>query len=152
MKTIYKTIFVIGLGITSLTVSAQKDTTLTRQVLLEREYNPTLQDASKINTTPNIYTPAVKQGNINFVSTTPQIKLQNNQLGASAPGDIKTNVDFSKKRGYLILGGGTDGNLDGAAGYRILDSEKDRLDLFGNYDATSRRSIIWIKKTIWTKM
>ena len=137
MKTIYKTIFVIGLGITSLTVSAQKDTTLTRQVLLEREYNPTLQDASKINTTPNIYTPAVKQGNINFVSTTPQIKLQNNQLGASAPGDIKTNVDFSKKRGYLILGGGTDGNLDGAAGYRILDSEKDRLDLFGNYDATS---------------
>lgn len=137
MKTIYKTIFVIGLGITSLAVSAQKDTTLTRQVLLEREYNPTLQDASKINTTPNIYTPVVKQGNINFVSSTPQIKLENNQLGASAPGDIKTNVDFSKKRGYLILGGGTNGNLDGAAGYRILDSEKDRLDLFGNYDATS---------------
>ncbi|MFV0539377.1 MAG: hypothetical protein ACK5M3_18725 [Dysgonomonas sp.] len=137
MKAIYKTIFVIGLGITSLTVSAQKDTTLTRQVLLEREYNPTLQDASKINTTPNIYTPVIKQGNINFVSSTPQIKLENNQLGASAPGDIKTNVDFSKKRGYLILGGGTNGNLDGAAGYRILDSEKDRLDLFGDYDATS---------------
>lgn len=137
MKAIYKTIFVLGLGITSLAVSAQKDTTLTRQVLLEREYNPTLQDASKINATPNIYTPVVKQGNINFVSSTPQIKLDNNQLGASAPGDIKTNVDFSKKRGYLMLGGGTNGNLDGAAGYRIVDGERDRLDLFGNYNATS---------------
>lgn len=145
MKTIYRTIFVIGLGITSLTVSAQKDTILTRQVLLEREYNPTLQDASKINTTPNIYTPVIKQGNINFVSSTPQIKLENNQLGASAPGDIKTNVDFSKKRGYLILGAGTNGNFDGAAGYRILDSEKDKLDLFGDYDATSG-SIKYLEK------
>lgn len=137
MKAIYKTIFVIGLGITSLAVSAQKDTTLTRQVLLEREYNPTLQDASKINTTPDIYTPVIKQGSINFVSSTPQIKLDNNRLGASAPSDIKTNVDFTKKRGYLMLGGGTNGNLDGTAGYRIVDGERDRLDLFANYDATS---------------
>lgn len=137
MKTIYKTIFVIGCGLISLGVSAQKDTTLTRQVLLERDYNPTLQDASKINTLPNIYTPALKQGAIKFVSTTPQIKLNNNQLASSAPADIQTAIDFSKKRGYLLLGGGTHGNIDGAAGYRILDSKTDRLDIFGNYNAAS---------------
>lgn len=137
MKAIYKTIFVIGCGLISLTVSAQKDSTLTRQVLLERDYNPTLQDASKINTTPNIYTPVVKQGDIKFVSTTPQIKLENNQLGTSTPGEIKTNIDFSKKRGYLIFGGGTHGNLDGAAGYRIVNGERDRLDFFGVYTSSS---------------
>lgn len=137
MKTIYKSILAIGLGIISLTASAQKDSTLIRQVLLERDYNPTLQDASKINTTPNIYSPAIPQKDIKYVSNTPQITLSNNQLGASAPGDIKTNVDFSKKRGYLLLSGGTHGNLDGALGYRIVDSSSDQLDLFGSYLSSS---------------
>lgn len=137
MKTIYKSILVIGLGIISLTASAQKDSTLIRQVLLERDYNPTLQDASKINTTPNIYSPAIPKKDIKYVSNTPQITLSNNQLGTSAPGDIKTNVDFSKKRGYLLLSGGTHGNLDGALGYRIVDSSTDRLDLFGSYLSSS---------------
>lgn len=137
MKAIYKSIFVIGLGIFSLTASAQKDTTLTRQVLLERDYNPTMQDASKINTLPSIYTPTIKDMEFKFVSSTPQITLKNNQLGSAESGDIKTNVDFSKKRGYINLAGGTHSNIDGTAGVRIISTESDRLDFFGGHISTA---------------
>lgn len=137
MKTIYKSIFVIGLGIVSLTAAAQKDSTLIRQVLLEREYNPTLQDASKINTMPSIYSPAMKTRDVNYISSTPRITLSNSQLGTAESGDIKTNVDFSKKRGYLNLGAGTHSNLDGALGYRIVNAERDRLDIFATHSSTS---------------
>lgn len=137
MKTIYKSIFVIGLGILSLTASAQKDSTFTRQVLLQRDYNPTMQDASKINTLPSIYTPEVKTKEFKFVSSAPQVKLSNNQLGSAEPGDIRTNVDFSRKRGYINLAGGTHGNLEGVAGVRILNTNTDRLDFFGTHTSTS---------------
>lgn len=137
MNTLYKSIFVIGLGIVSLTATAQRDSVLTRQVLLEREYNPTLQDASKINTMPSIYTPEVRAKDFKFVSSAPQLTISNNQLGKVSSGDINTNVDFSKKRGYINLGAGTHSNLDGAAGIRILNSATDRLDLFATHSSTS---------------
>lgn len=137
MKTLYKSIFVIGLGIISLTASAQKDSTLIRQVLLERDYNPTLQDASKINTTPFIYTPTVKTKDFQYISTAPQLTLGNNQLGSAESGDIKTNVDFNKRRGYVVLGAGSHSNIEAAAGYRILNSATDRLDIFATHSSTS---------------
>lgn len=140
MKTLYKSIFVIGLGIISLTATAQttrKDSTLTRQVLLERDYNPTLQEASKVNTMPSIYTPTVTARDLDYVSSAPQLRLSNNQLGSAESGDIKTSVDFDKKRGYLNLGAGSHKNIQGAAGYRILNSATDRLDIFATHSSTN---------------
>lgn len=137
MKTIYKSILVIGLGIISLTVSAQKDSTITRQVMLERDYVPTMQSASRYNTQGDIYSPTIRPKEIKFVSTTPQITLDNNKLGASESGDIKTDVAFDKKRGYLLFGAGTSGNLEGALGYRLVNGERDRLDFFGTYSGTN---------------
>ncbi|MDR2955403.1 MAG: hypothetical protein LBV43_10005 [Prevotella sp.] len=140
MKTTYKFIFLISSVIVSLSAVAQtnrSDSAMNRQVLLEREYNPTLQGASKVNTTPSIYTPVIKGKEFNFISTTPQVKVDNSQIGSAQSGDIRTNIDYSKKRGYLNFAAGTHGNLDGAAGVRIVNATNDRLDLFGTYGATS---------------
>ncbi len=137
MNTLYKSILIAGLGMVSLAAMAQKDSTLTRQVLLEREYNPTMLDASKINTTPSIFTPEVKAKQFNFVSSAPQLNITSNQLGKVSSGDINTTVDFSKKRGYLDIGGGTHANIEGAAGVRIINSATDRLDLFATHSSTN---------------
>lgn len=146
MKNIlYKSAFILTVSLFSLTVTAQKDSTLTRQVLLERDYNPTLQEASRINNTPAIYTPVIKSKELRYLSSVPQISVSNNRLGAAAPGEMGTNVDYSKKRGYLNLGAGNNSNLDGAAGYRIVNSDRDRLDLFGSHLSTSS-SIDYIQK------
>ena len=137
MKALYKSVFVIALGIVSLTATAQKDSTLIRQVLLERDYNPTLQDASKVSTQPSIYSPVIKAKELKFVSTVPQITLTNNKLGSAAPSDINTTVDYSKKRGYLVLGAGNNSNLEGAFGYRLVNGERDRLDISATHSSTS---------------
>ncbi|EGK03050.1 hypothetical protein [Dysgonomonas gadei] len=137
MKILYKSVFVIALGIVSLTATAQKDSTLIRQVLLERDYNPTLQDASKVNTQPSIYSPVIKAKELKFVSTVPQITLTNNKLGSAAPSDINTGVDYSKKRGYLVLGAGNNSNLEGAFGYRLVNGDRDRLDISATHSSTS---------------
>ncbi len=135
MKNIHKSILVAALGLISLTTAAQKDTTLTRQVMLEREYTPTLQDASKINSLPSIYEPTIAKRDARFVSQPPQISLANNLLGSVASGDIKTDIEYSKKRGYLIFGGGTNANLDGAFGYRLVNSGNDRLDISATHNS-----------------
>lgn len=149
MKTLYKSVFVIALGIVSLTATAQKDSTLIRQVLLERDYNPTLQDASKVNTQPSIYSPVIKAKELKFVSTVPQITLTNNKLGSAAPSDINTGVDFSKKRGYLVLGAGNNSNLEGAFGYRLVNGNRDRLDVFATHSSTSA-NVDYINADLYT--
>ncbi|WP_036930407.1 hypothetical protein [Prevotella sp. 10(H)] len=136
-KAIYNSIFAIGLGVVSLTATAQKDSTLIRQVMLERDYNPTLQDASKVNTQPFIYSPEIKAKELKFVSSVPRITITNNQLGSVKPSDIRTGVDFNKKRGYLVLGAGNNSNLEGAFGYRIVNGERDRLDIFATHSSSS---------------
>ncbi|MDR1884143.1 MAG: hypothetical protein LBR26_15390 [Prevotella sp.] len=136
MKTLYRSVFTIALGVASLAAAAQKDSTLIRQVLLERDYNPTLQGASKVNTQPSIYSPVIKAGELKFVSTVPRITLINNKLGSAEPGDTRTGVDYSRKRGYLVLGAGNNSNLEGALGYRIVNGERDRLDIFATHGST----------------
>ncbi|MBK5720478.1 hypothetical protein JGH11_06305, partial [Dysgonomonas sp. Marseille-P4677] len=136
-KILYKSVFAMALGFVSLAAVAQKDSTIIRQVLLERDYNPTLQDASKINTLPSIYSPIIKPKELKYLSSVPQISLANNKLGSAEPGDIKTGVDYSKKRGYLNLGAGSNSNIEGALGYRIVHATRDRLDIFATHSSTS---------------
>ena len=67
MKTIYniKALCVMALLGSVATISAQEDKTkeknLNREMTLEREYDPTVQDASKVNTLPVIKEPVVKK-------------------------------------------------------------------------------------------
>ena len=72
MKTIYniKALCVMALLGSVATVSAQENKTkeknLNREMTLEREYDPTVQDASKVNTLPVIKGPVVKKKAIDY--------------------------------------------------------------------------------------
>ena len=80
MKTIYniKALCVMALLGSVATVSAQEDKTkeknLNREMTLEREYDPTVQDASKVNTLPVIKEPVVKKMAIDYATFTPPIR------------------------------------------------------------------------------
>lgn len=140
MRTIYQSILLIGLSAASLTLNAQtvaKDTVLNKQVILQREYSPTINEASRINSNPSIFEPNVQKKSLNFEQKAPQLLINNNRLGDSRAGEIMTDVEYSKKRGYAQIAAGNYANIDGALGYRIVNSERDRLNLFGSYDATS---------------
>lgn len=141
MNRLYKTLFIgsLGLSVASTNISAQtaaKDTAFNRHVSLEREYTPTIQDASKINTLPALYEPAKKQYGIKFENSIPNTNISSHPVGDTGSGDIKTNIAFSKHRGYLLFGAGMYSNLEGAGGYRIVDSANDRFDLFATHNST----------------
>jgi len=141
MNNIYRT-SIVGLFVFTISGmnmlaqnTAAKDTVLNRQVYLEREYTPTIQDAAKVNTLPALHQPERKQYNINFEHALPSIRFAAYPIGDPGSGDIRTNIDFSKHRGYLRFGAGMYANLDGALGYRIVDSEKDRFDIFATHNS-----------------
>lgn len=139
MKTINK-IKVYGvvalLGASSM-VSAQEDATnyMNREMTLEREYDPSVQDANKVNTLPVIKEPEVRKIPIDYASfALPTDPMKEIHLLSS--GNILTDISYNKKRGYLNLAGGTYMNLNGDAGYHILSSDKDQLNIFFSHRST----------------
>lgn len=142
MNIIYKKGILIGLlgfGILSTNMYAQavKDTTLNRQVNLEREYTPIIQDASKINTVPARHITEQTQHALKFENTAPTLKLSSYPIADTGSGDINTKINFDKHRGYLSFGGGMYLNLEGTLGYRIVDSTNDQFDLFATHNSTN---------------
>lgn len=140
MNKLHKSILLVILGCTAITATAQNksnDTTYTRQVLLERDLNPTLNDAAKINTMPSVYEVTVTKYNAQFTEDVPQVPLKNNVLGQVSAGDIGTKIDFSKKRGYLTLGAGMNSNFEGAGGVQIVNSVTDQLGIYANHSSMS---------------
>lgn len=117
--------------------TAAKDTLLNRQVSLEREYTPTIQDASKINTLPALHEPQKKQYDIRFENAAPSVNFASYPIGDTGSGDIRTGITSSKQRGYLNFGAGMYSNLEGALGYRIVDAPNDQFDLFGTHNSTN---------------
>lgn len=141
MKTIYKASLLVGLiaftSVASGQTTAKKDSTLNRQVNLEREYTPVIKDASKINTIPSRHETNPVQHAIKFENAAPAISIMSYEIADTGSGDISTDIAFNKKRGYLVFGAGNYMNLEGALGYRIVDSESDQLDFFGTHNSTN---------------
>lgn len=119
---------ILGLFITlGLYSQVPKDTTLTRQLELEREFNPTLQDANKINSLPAIREPQVTKANTDYATWTTRATPPL-EIALPKPGEIMTDIPFSLYKGYVKLNAGNYANIDGALGYRFLDSESDKLN------------------------
>lgn len=134
-----KNIFTVIVGLFStiaLFAQTPKDTVLTRQLELEREFNPTLQDANKINSLPAIREPQVPKANTDYATwstrATPPL-----EIALPKPGEIMTDIPFSLHKGYLSLRAGNYANIDGALGFRFLDSETDKLNFMFLHNSTN---------------
>lgn len=142
MKTRYniKALCMIALLGSTATVSAQEDKTkekdLNREMTLEREYDPTVQDASKVNTLPVIKEPVVKKMPIDYASFTVPADPEK-EISLLPSGNIMTDIQYNKRRGYFNFGGGTYLNLNGDLGYHILSTDKDKLNLWFSHRSTN---------------
>ncbi|GKG76729.1 TonB-dependent receptor [Parabacteroides goldsteinii] len=142
MKTIYnvKALCVVALLGTTATMSAQEDTSkkqnLDREMTLEREYDPTVQDASKVNTLPVIKEPEVKKMPIDYANFTVAADPAK-EISLLPSGNIMTDIQYNKRRGYFNFGGGTYLNLNGDLGYHILSTDKDQLNIWFSHRSTN---------------
>ena len=122
-------------------VSAQqaaKDSTLSREMLIEKEFIPIVRDANKINKLPEVETPAVSKAKTVY-STTSVSASPAPEIAQLSSGDIKTLYPYSNKRGYLGLGSGNTSVFNADLGYRILDTKSDYLGLFYNMNIISAK-------------
>lgn len=143
MNTIYKTALlasIVGIGsipLKSIAQTAVADSILNPHINVERQYTPIIKDATKINTIPERHEVEADQYPIIFENAVPLLKNLPHSVADLGAGDIQTDINFNKHRGYLTLGAGTRLNLEGNAGYRIVETSKDQLDLFGTHNSTS---------------
>ncbi len=124
MKKILITISALAMSV-GLFAQTQ-DSLLRRQMELHREFNPTLQDADKINSLPALPEPTVQKANTNY-STWAERVAPPLEIAIPGPGNIMTDIPFSTKRGYLMFTAGNYANFNGALGYRLVENEKHNL-------------------------
>lgn len=142
MKTIYnvKALCVVALLGSAAAASAQEDVTkeknLNREMTLEREYDPFVQDASKVNTLPVVKEPEVRKIPIDYSNYTIAADPQK-EISLLPSGNIMTQMDYNKRRGYFNFGIGTYLNINGDLGYHILSTEKDKLNIWYSHRSTN---------------
>ena len=124
----------LGLGLNAVAQINPNDTTLNRTVVVEKEYNPIIQGASKVNVLPKVEEPNITLKEVEYA-------LEPMMAGSVPVALIKPMVakEFEDlfKSGYLRFGYGSHGNLDARAHYTANLSAKDRLGIdfqMGGYD------------------
>lgn len=117
-----------GLMVAAGVSAQQQDSLLRRQMELERQFNPTLKDAVKISSLPALPEPAVRKPNVEYASwagrTIPPV-----EIAIPRPASIMTEIPYSTERGYFFLNAGNFANVDGALGYRVVETDNDRLNV-----------------------
>lgn len=134
MKKAY--IVIAALALSAGTFAQTTDSLLRRQMELERDFNPTLLDADKINSLPALHEPVVQKANTNYSSwagrTTPPL-----EIALPRPANIMTEIPFNTKKGYLSFNAGNYANMDGAFGYRLVEDEKNNLTFSFLHNSTN---------------
>ena len=114
----------------------ERQQNLNREMTLEREYDPIVQDATKVSTLP-----AVREMNITkrpiAYSDYAVPMLPDKELNILPPGALMTDVFHTKRNGYLHFGGGMLMNLMGDFGYHLLNTERDRLGVSFSHRSTN---------------
>lgn len=114
----------------------KKDRNVNREMTLEKEYDPSVQDASKVNSLPVIKEPVIRKMPIDYSNFTIPVE-PDKELNILGSGNVMTNMAFNKRRGYFHFGGGNYTNLNGDLGYHILSTEKDKLGINFSHRSTN---------------
>ena len=111
---------------------AQNDTTLKRIVTVERDFQPVIQSAGKINQRPNILTTEIPLAPVIYSTYTDSLSI-GHTLNPLQVADARF-VSQAPLNGVLEAAGGYR-NTHFLFGYQIHQKKKMSLDLYANHDA-----------------
>ena len=123
-------------GFSQETKNKEERENMNREMTIEREYDPIVQDATKVTTFPAIREMNIIRRPINYSDYVTSM-LPAKEVNLLPPGKLKTDVLHTKNNGYLHFGGGTLWNLTGDAGYHILNTERDHLGVHYSHRSTN---------------
>ncbi|MCI7070607.1 MAG: TonB-dependent receptor [Bacteroides pyogenes] len=103
-----------------------KDTTVSRTVVVEQEYNPDILDAAKVNVLPKVEAPTVGKKSAEYATTLfPATSIPGFSMNPYSGEELQPAFT----PGYVRAGYGNYGNLDLFANYLFRLSGKDRLNI-----------------------
>lgn len=116
-------------AIAACVVMAGDAQNLSKEIVVEKDYKPVEQKATRLNDVPELSKIPTINKSITFSEWNVPLNA-GNAIPVLLPYGYKTEHKFSDKRGYAQFGMGMFMNMTGSAGYRILDSEKTKLNVW----------------------
>lgn len=115
--------------------SAQEE--LSKEITIDREFVPIEQKASKSNMLPEVYRPQTntQAGNISYSDWAIPSEVPTSAITLS-PYNFGTTYEVSQYRGYFEYSIGTSLNMLGSAGYRIIDFDRTKLNIWLQHNST----------------
>lgn len=117
---------------------------LHKDITVEQQTSPVTREAVRLSILPEVKLPALRQTPLSYSSRVVSAPVPNviTTLEPAAWSDPETD---SSQRGYAVLGIFPLLNADLSAGYRIVDSDRTRLSIWGQYDGSvyHRQGVIW---------
>ena len=132
-------VFLLGISLTGFAQNneeREREQNLNREMTLEREYDPIVQDASKVTTLPPIREINITKRPITYSDYAVPV-LPEKEMNVLPPGTLMTEIEHTKRDGYLHLGGGILLNLMGDFGYHLLNTDRDRLGVYFSHRSTN---------------
>ncbi len=128
-----------GLSGFAATAQAQEsDSTLVREMLIEKEYTPVVRDADKIVRMPEVESP--KANKTAIVHSDPAFSMSpGSEINNLSSGNIGTNYKFSRERGYLNIGYGVYNNIVFDKGFKFVDTDENKFGIILNLNSFSGR-------------
>lgn len=129
-------LLISGLILCSGLFAQNSDTLLRRQLELERQFNPTLQDANKINSLPALPVPNIKKADASYATWAGHVNPPI-EIAIPGPAAIATEIPYSLQKGYISMSAGNYANINGALGYRIIDNDNSKLNFLFLHQSTN---------------
>ena len=114
----------------------ERQQNLNREMTLEREYDPIVQDATKVITLPAIREMNIAKRPIAYSDYAIPM-LPEKEMNLLSPGRMMTEILHSKRNGYLHFGGGMSTNLMGDFGYHLMDNDHNLLGIWVSHRSTN---------------
>ncbi|MDR2475775.1 MAG: hypothetical protein LBD45_07935, partial [Bacteroidales bacterium] len=114
------------------------DSLLKRELLIEAEYSPVIQDAEKVNILPKIREITPVKAVIEY-SSLALTSVPASEIVSSTAEHFGTEYLIYNKKGYITFGGGLPLTVRGAAGCEILNTQDNFLRLNFNHFSTNAK-------------
>ncbi|MDE6716349.1 MAG: hypothetical protein K2J74_07710, partial [Muribaculaceae bacterium] len=117
------------------TPALAQDENLNKEIVVEKDYTPIEQKASKLALMPSVVKFEPAASNLTFSMQNSPIATGNEISTLPAYGYLTKYID-SDPRGYVNFSMGSYLNINASAGFKIVDTKKSKLAVFANHLST----------------
>lgn len=131
-------IIMLAVALAALSINAQNQKEdLHKEITLDKDFVPVEKKATKKNALPAVARPKLSTSatKLNYSDWVQPTEVTTD-IPTLLPYGYRTAHLFNDKRGYFLVGGGTQANFTGAFGYRIVDTEKNKVALWLQHNSS----------------